>query len=177
MAFLRSDSAREPFLKAPVSGLSLIGALVLAHVARISLSAAASERIVDTYAFVPARYAPHVPQAGILMDRAIPFVSYMFLHADVTHLAMNCLWLLAFGTVVARRFRPALFFLFFIVCGVAAAATHLLSHWNSPEGAIGASGAIAGLMAAAIRMLSVPGLQGVQMRPGLIPRLGSHVAG
>ena len=58
---------------------------------------------------------------GTVWERAIPFVSYMGLHASWTHLVINCLWLLAFGPVVARRFGSVLFLVFFLVCGVAGA--------------------------------------------------------
>jgi membrane associated rhomboid family serine protease len=172
MAFLQSTPAREPFLKAPASVISLIGVLVAAHVARVLASAQLSEYVLEQYAFVPHRYSQHL---GTLLDRAVPFVSYIFLHGDATHLIMNCLWLLAFGAVVARRFRPALFFLFFLVCGVAAAAVHLATNWNSADGAIGASGAIAGLMAASIRMLSVQTLRGTDPQGALLPILSQQV--
>ena len=44
--------------------------------------------------------------------------------------------------------------MFFLICGVAAAlATHLAFNWGAPEPVIGASGAISGLMAAAMRLL------------------------
>src|SRR6202012_293891 len=79
--------------------------------------------------------------------------TYMFLHNDYTHLAINCLWLLAFGPIVARRFGAGLFLLFFAVCGMAGAATHLLFNWGSLEPVIGASAAISGLMAAGMRLL------------------------
>lgn len=175
MAFLRSDPPREPFLKAPASVLSLIGILVAAHIARISVTAALSERIVETYAFVPARYAPNALEAGSLFDRVVPFVSYIFLHADFTHLVMNCLWLLAFGPVVARRFGTVLFLFFFVVCGVAAAGIHLLFNWGSPEAVIGASGAISGLMAAGIRSLGALAPREIGVRPGLLPLLAPQV--
>ncbi len=44
----------------------------------------------------------------------VPFVSYMALHSDVTHLVINCLFLFAFGPIVARRFGAVLFLLFFL---------------------------------------------------------------
>ena len=66
---------------------------------------------------------------------------------------INCLWLLAFGPIVARRFGAALFLGFFVVCGVAGAATYLALNWGSAVPVVGASGAISGLMAAALRML------------------------
>jgi len=37
----------------------------------------------------------------------------MFLHADFVHLGVNCVWLLAFGPIVARRYGTMLFLLFF----------------------------------------------------------------
>ncbi len=142
MAFLLSGPQREPFLAAPASVLWLIGALIAAHAGRMLLSAGESERVLIEYAFIPLRYAADAGNPGTLLERAIPFVSYMFLHADATFLAIDCLWLLAFGTVVARRFGTVLFLSFFTVCGVAAALTYLLVNWVPAAAIIGASGAI-----------------------------------
>jgi membrane associated rhomboid family serine protease len=175
MAFLQSAPAREPFLKAPASVLVLIGVLVAAHLGRVFAPAELSAHIMDQYAFIPLRYAPNALDPGSLLDRAIPFVSYMFLHADATHLIFNCLWLLAFGAVVARRFRPVLFVLFFLICGIASSALYLALNWNTPGAVIGASGAISGLMATGIRMLRVAALGGADTRTGLLPILSSQV--
>ncbi|HTT97720.1 MAG TPA: rhomboid family intramembrane serine protease [Rhizomicrobium sp.] len=172
MAFLQDTPAREPFLKAPLAVISLIGVLVAAHIARVFAPDAVSDRVVTNYAFVPSHISSHT---GDVSGRVVPFISYMFLHADATHLIINCLWLLAFGAVVARRYRFALFFLFFAICGVAAATTHLAFNWGSPEPVIGASGAIAGLMAAGIRMLSVSALRSPDAPSGLLPILSPQV--
>ena len=104
-------------------------------------------------AIATAFLAAHNADPGGWLERAIPFVSYMGLHNDLTHLAINSLWLLAFGPIVARRFGGFLFLLFFLVCGVAGAATHLAFNWGSLVPVIGASGAISGLMAAGLRLL------------------------
>ncbi len=175
MAFLQSGPAREPFLKAPASVLCLIVALVAAHVGRMLVPAALSDRIVIDYGFVPLRYAAGAVDPGTLVQRAVPFVSYMFLHADATHLAVNCLWLLAFGPVVARRFGATLFLLFFLLCGVASALTYLAFNWQSAAAVIGASGAISGLMAAGIRMLRMPGVFAAKGTAGLAPILSRQV--
>lgn len=175
MAFLQSTSAREPVLKAPAAVVVLIALLVATHVARVLVPHDVSERILNNYAFAPLRYSPQAIHAGSVLDRAIPFVSYIFLHADWTHLTMNCLWLLAFGTVVARRFRPSLFILFFLVCGVAAAIVFLMVSWNSDSAVIGASGAISGLMGAGIRMLNAQTLRGGEPSPRLLPILAPQV--
>lgn len=158
MAFLQSSSSRQPFFRAPASVLWLIGGLVLAHGARLLASPERQAAILNDYGFTPARYsaaflASHQIDPGSLGERLLPFVSYMALHNDWTHVGINCLWLFAFGPIVARRFGTMLFLLFFLVCGVAGAGAYLAFNWGSPEGMIGASGAIAGLMAAGIRLL------------------------
>ena len=83
----------------------------------------------------------------------VPFVSYMFLHANWTHVIANSIWLLPFGSVVARRYGTWLFVAFFLVCGIAGAAVHLACNWGSMAPVIGASAAVSGLMGAAFRML------------------------
>ena len=156
MAFLQSEKTHEPFLRAPASVLLLIAALILAHVARVLMPTALSDDILTQYAFVPARYAAGADSSGVFA-LAAPFISHMFLHANFTHLAVNCLWLLAFGPVVARRFGAGLFLLFFAVCGIAGAVTFLAFNWGLPAGVIGASGAISGIMAAGLRLFPWPG--------------------
>jgi membrane associated rhomboid family serine protease len=119
-----------------------------------------SDEIISNYAFFPARYshdflvAHHVaPQS--FWDLAVPFVSHMFLHLNYTHVFINCVWLLPFGSIVARRFGSLTFILFFIVCGIFGVVAYLFTHWGSTEYAIGASGAISGLMAAAFRITAL----------------------
>ena len=158
MAFLTPHAPRQPIFRAPAVVPLLIGALVAAHAARSLIPAAQSLEWINHFAFIPARYSAsflsqHGMDSGSLFDRGLPFVSYMALHNDYTHVAINCLWLLAFGPIVARRFGTPLFLFFFILCGVAGAAAHLAFNWGSPEPVIGASAAISGLMAAGIRLL------------------------
>ena len=167
MAFLRDEGSGEPAFRVPASVAVLIAVLVLAHVARVLLPPDASERALIQYGFIPLRLSTSAGIPGVL-DQALPFVSYIFLHGDITHLVMNCLWLLAFGPIVARRFGPIVFLLFFLVCGVAAAGSYLALNWLSPVPVIGAFGAISGLMAAAIRLLRVT-VRGWDVQPGLMP--------
>lgn len=162
MAFLQSQPSspwtRQPIFRIPGVVLGLILVLVLAHVARVMAPGSLSGAMINRFAFIPARYshtflAAHDVDPGSFIDRAVPFVSYMALHNDFTHLAINSLWLLAFGPIVARRFGAPLFLLFFLVCGIAAAVTHLAFNWGSLMPVIGASGAISGLMGAGLRLL------------------------
>ena len=159
MVFLQDlPPAREPFLRAPVSVICLIGVLLVTHFARVWAPQPWPETILLHYAFIPARYSSAVltvqglPPAT-LVELVGNFASYMFLHGNFAHVAINSLGLLAFGSLVARRFRPTRFVLFFVFCGIAAAATHLVVYWGAAEEVIGASGGVSGLMAAAMRIM------------------------
>jgi membrane associated rhomboid family serine protease len=164
MAFFQSQPSspwtRQPIFRVPGVVMGLILLLVAAHVARVMVPNTLSERLITRFAFIPARYshaflAAHNVDPGSILDRAVPFVSYMALHNDFTHLAVNSLWLLAFGPIVARRFGGPLFLLFFLTCGISAAVTHLIFNWGSLLPVIGASGAISGLMGAGLRLLPI----------------------
>ena len=172
MAFLHDGrSSREPFLNAPQSVLWLIGALLLAHGIRIVLPGFWPERIVAEFAFIPARYSGAPEFAGEnIFQQAIPFVSHIFLHANLTHVGINCLWLLAFGPVVARRLKPLPFLLFFLLCGIGGIVLHLAVYWGSEMAVVGASGAIAGLMGAAMR-IAYGGFYGRRLAPIFSPRI------
>jgi membrane associated rhomboid family serine protease len=157
MAFL-NDPRSQPAIRAPLVVWLLIALLVGIELSREFLWNGASQEIFFEYGFVPARYsaawlAVHGTNPGSWFARAVPFVSYIFLHGGLAHVAMNSVWLLAFGAIVARRLGTARFLLFFLVCGILAAVAHLALNWGSDDPVVGASGAIAGLMAAGIRMI------------------------
>jgi membrane associated rhomboid family serine protease len=157
VAFLRQDTPREPFLRAPAVVVGLIAVLAGAHALRVFGFPGSGDSWFISYGFVPARYSASYLAArganpGSVVQQALPFVTYLFLHANWTHLAVNCVWLLAFGPVVARRQGAMVFVLFFLVCGIAGAAAHLALNWADPQPLIGASAGISGLMAAAFRM-------------------------
>ncbi len=77
-----------------------------------------------------------------------PFFTNMFLHGGWGHLIANMWILFIFGDNVEDRMGKVRYFLFYILCGLIATFTHFILHRNSPIPAIGASGAISGIMAA-----------------------------
>ena len=79
------------------------------------------------------------------------FVTYALIHANWMHLGVNAVWLLPFGSAVARRFGALRFVVFFAVTAAAGAALHLAAHAGEQFPMIGASAAISGTMAAAMR--------------------------
>ena len=170
MAFLQSQPPREPFLHAPPVVLWLIGTFIAMHLTMVFGPEAIADNVFNHLAFVPSRYANGSDAFGL----TVPLVGHMFLHGSFLHLTVNCLWLLAFGPIVARRCGTATFLAFFFACGIAGALVYLAFNWGSPEPVIGASGGISGLMAAGIRMLRWPnvapsnGLSPVLSRPVLM---------
>ncbi len=67
------------------------------------------------------------------------------------------LWLLPFGSALARRFGAFRFFVFMAVTAAAGALAHLLTHEHAIAPMIGASASVSGTMAAAIRFAFVKG--------------------
>jgi membrane associated rhomboid family serine protease len=81
------------------------------------------------------------------------FFSYAFLHADWLHVGLNLAWLLPFGTALARRFGAWRYTAFMLVVAAAGAFAHLITHLGAMVPMIGASAAISGAMAAALRFV------------------------
>src|SRR5436190_18812885 len=76
-----------------------------------------------------------------------PFIS-MFLHGGWGHLLGNALFFWVFGNNIEDSMGPARFIAFYLVCGLIAAATHVIMDPASPIPTVGASGAIAGILGA-----------------------------
>lgn len=79
--------------------------------------------------------------------------TYMLLHGSWMHLAFNCIWLLIFGTPVARYAGSLKFLLISLVSGVVGGLCSLALHWGQEIIVVGASGAVMGLMGAAIPLM------------------------
>jgi membrane associated rhomboid family serine protease len=78
----------------------------------------------------------------------LPLFTSMFLHASFLHVAGNMLFLWIFGDNVEDHLGHFAYLVFYLACGVAAGATHILLNQGSRVPSVGASGAIAGVMGA-----------------------------
>jgi membrane associated rhomboid family serine protease len=147
---------REPLFNIPPVIVALLSVLALAHAVRTYLLTEQQDmQVLLTFAFIPARYDTSIVLGGVLPGgfgaQLWTFVTYAFIHADWTHYGVNAVWLLPFGSAVARRFGPLRFLLFLAVTAAAGAALHLATHAGEEVPVIGASAAISGTMAAAMR--------------------------
>jgi membrane associated rhomboid family serine protease len=128
-----------PYTARPWATLSLIGLCVLVFAYQLTLSGEAENAFIQTYALVPARW------------ELMPFFTSMFLHGGFMHILSN-LWILwVFGPALEDRLGPARFLVLYVVSGLAAGIVHVVFNWGSAVPTIGASGAIAGAIAAYAR--------------------------
>ena len=154
-------SAPEPMFNVPPVVAATVAVLVLVHAIReFILPESADLAVLAWFAFIPARYDPtplvEAYPGGMAAD-VWTFVTYALLHGSWLHLGLNAIWLLAFGTPVARRFGAARFLTLFAVTAAVGAIAHLVTHAGERTPMIGASAAISGFMAAAIRFVFQPG--------------------
>jgi membrane associated rhomboid family serine protease len=147
---------RERMLNVPAAVVALLAVLGLVQaVLAFVLTAEQTTEFLLLFAFIPARY-----DASVLPDVAWPggwaadiwtFVTYALIHADLSHLIFNAVWFLAFGSPVAQRFGSLRFLAFMATTAAAGAAAHLVTHFGELLPMVGASAAISGAMAAAMR--------------------------
>ncbi|RMF36710.1 MAG: rhomboid family intramembrane serine protease [Alphaproteobacteria bacterium] len=119
-----------------------------------SLPPRALDALLVHYALVPARYFnPEWALAnGLDPGNYLPFLTNTFMHAGWMHVILNMWSLLIFGPAVEDRLGPLRFLGFYLVCGVGASVAHGLVNSDSLVPALGASGAIAGVMGAFMRL-------------------------
>jgi membrane associated rhomboid family serine protease len=146
----------EPIFNIPTVLVALIGLMVAIHLGRdLLLTEDQDLELLVRFAFIPARYDVPFSQAdtfpGGVGAYFWTFLTYSLLHADYMHLSVNSVWLLPFGAAVARRFGTWRFLLLFAVTAVAGALAHLWTHHGEVFPMIGASAAVSGMMAAAMR--------------------------
>jgi len=139
---LRDDNPRRTF---PAVTYLLIGLNVLAFLWQVSLGASL-ERVLYGIAFIPARF--WLP--GHWVADLITIVASMFLHGSLMHIGSNMLYLWIFGDNVEDRLGHFRYLVFYLLCGFVATYAHAFFSPGSNIPAIGASGAIAGVLGAYI---------------------------
>ena len=153
---MSEQPARERILNVPAIIVALVVVFCSVHaVFTLLLNERQTNEALLLFAFIPARYDLNLqlgePWPGGVAADVWTFVTYALMHGDLNHLLFNSVWLLAFGSPVARRFGPWRFLVFFAVTAAAGAGAHLATHFGQFLPMIGASAAISGAMAAAMR--------------------------
>ena len=150
---------RNPAINVPPAVLWFIVALVAVHGVRQVIGPRLDEWVLFTFAFIPARIAPPPEFANVVFPgpeaaKWWSFVTHMMLHGDWMHLIINSVWMLAFGSVLARRLGSARFLIVSAASAAGGAAASLAWQWGGDFSLlVGASGAISGQLAGAVRLI------------------------
>ncbi len=135
--------------------LAILAVNVVVFIAEVTLpSDTALNNLFLADGIVPAEFTHNAtvgppPPLGILW---LALITSMFLHGGLLHIGSNMLYLFIFGDNVEDRLGHARFALFYFACGIIAGLTHIAFNADSTSPSIGASGAIAGVLAAYWRL-------------------------
>jgi len=121
---------------APVVTILLIAVNFAVFFYEISLDSFSRNHLIMAFGVVPDRLS------------AASLITSMFLHGGWFHVIGNMWFLWIFGDNIEDTLGHGKYTLFYLLCGVAAALTHVLLNPDSRIPTIGASGAIAGVMGA-----------------------------
>jgi membrane associated rhomboid family serine protease len=143
-----------PYRYAPVVTWALIAANCIVFLIQASLGPADLEAFVFAFGLVPARYLELFAggSGGSRLGDLLPFFTMMFLHGGWLHLIFNMWFLWVFGPAIEDRMGPRRYVVFYLLCGTLASIAHIVANPASTEPAIGASGAIAGVLGCYMRL-------------------------
>jgi membrane associated rhomboid family serine protease len=146
--------------------LVIVNVLVFLH--ESSLRTKALRQFVWTYAFIPSKVgftggSMVVRTPADLLEKISTMVTSQFLHAGWLHLLSNMVVLLFLGKKVEERIGSLKFLAFYLTSGIAGNIVYAAFHLSSHEPVLGASGAVAGVLAASLLcnpngMVWLPGL-------------------
>jgi membrane associated rhomboid family serine protease len=132
----------------PIVNITLILLNVAVFVYQLTLPPSAFKTFVMANATVPSHFLALLNGHGSFEAAFLPLLASMFLHSGILHIAGNMLFLWIFGDNVEDFFGHLPYLFFYVVCGIGAGLLHVLFNLTSALPALGASGAISGVMGA-----------------------------
>jgi rhomboid family protein len=138
----------NPHRRFPTINVLLICANIAVFLHEISLPPYSSKAFLISNAVIPARFSAFLAGNLDFASTFLPLVTSLFLHSGIAHIAGNMLFLWIFGDNVEDFFGHIPYLFFYLACGIGSGLLHVLFNLNSPLPALGASGAISGVMGA-----------------------------
>jgi membrane associated rhomboid family serine protease len=141
----------NPTRRMPVVTIALIVLCVLAFLAELTVQQNGDpdlNQFFDRWALIPAQLTAALNSGSQSSGELITVFTSMFLHGGWIHLGGNMLYLWIFGNNIEDRLGHVGFLVFYLLGGVAAAATQVFRDPTSEVPIIGASGAIAAVLGA-----------------------------
>ncbi len=136
-----------PAANVPLSMWCLLIANVVVYIGESTLTPDQKQGLFMWMGLVPARFLP-----GRDLTAVPTLLTTCFLHGSFLHLLGNMWTLYLFGDNVEDRMGPIRFVVFYLVCGVVASVTHIVTNPGSLVPAVGASGAVSGVIGAYLFM-------------------------
>ena len=90
---------------------------------------------------------------SVVLPFYLTFFTAMFVHGGLLHIASNMIYLVVFGDNVEDLMGPVLYLFFYLLCGLAASVAQIAADPTSMIPNVGASGAIAGVLAGYLLLL------------------------
>lgn len=137
-----------PAHRPPVVTLGLIAVCSAAFLWELGRGEAGMQAAIYRLGMIPAVLLGALPADIAAVPPVATLLTSMFLHGGWMHLLGNMLYLWIFGNNVEDRLGHVRFGLFYLGCGLAAAAAQILPDPGSQVPVVGASGAISGVLGA-----------------------------
>lgn len=136
----------------PYVNYGLITINVLVFLYELSLAPAQLQSFFQTYAVVPSQLTASFQSGNFnqMLWPLLTLITSQFLHGGFLHLGGNMLFLWVFGNNIEEDLGRIRFLIFYLACGALAALTQWFFSMQSSVPALGASGAIAGVLGAYI---------------------------
>lgn len=140
----------NPIYSTPVLTIALIVVCSVIFMLQAGAGAAGEQEIAYKFGLIPSVLLGenHLPPELAISIPALTLLTSMFLHGGWMHLGSNMLFLWIFGNNIEDVLGHVRFIIFYVLSGVAAGFAQMLVDTSSAVPMIGASGAIAGILAA-----------------------------
>ena len=102
-----------------------------------------NESFVYYFALIPAQFT-----SNLSIENLTDIFTSMFMHAGLTHIIGNMLYLWIFGDNVEDSMGKGRFIFIYLIGGIMASLVHIITNPNSSIPTVGASGAIAAVLGA-----------------------------
>lgn len=129
----------------PMFTYTFITVCVLVFFGSFTLTTPVFLRLLEDYAVQPASFA--------ISSNFISFITYMFIHVDIQHLASNMFVLLSVGRAVEAEIGTVKFGMLFLGSGAFSGFAHVLFNQGSSMNVVGASGAVFGAIAVLLLLM------------------------
>ena len=132
----------------PIVTVLLILANLTVFAYQLTLPPRTEKALILSLATVPSRFPAWLAGDVGWQVAFVPLITSMFLHSGLLHIAGNMLFLWTFGDNVEDFLGHFAYLIFYFACGIGAGLMHVITNFHSSLPALGASGAVSGVMGA-----------------------------